>query len=325
MKGNNSLKPKISILLPVFNGQQYLHACIQSVLKQDLTNFELIIGDDHSTDDSSAIIQSFSDIRIRYYRWEKNLGLFPNLNQLVAKSQSPLVRFLGQDDLLKEDCLRNEVDLFTSNPTIGMSFCKTIFIDAKGCITGHGILNDLPEVITPQFSNQLFYYYGCIPGNISTVCARRDCFDTFGGFNENYKVAGDYEMWVRICQQKDLGVIHKHLIELRQHDKQLSVASSSGKLFIAETRKIRAQLLSLLPLDIQVSAKQYENRRHTVLDVHYAIRCLFQARFSDWYIIFCILGWKDWLRGFIYWFITGNNHWLKPNPVFSSISHIARI
>lgn len=308
------MTPQISILLPVFNGQQYLQECIQSVLQQDLSNFELIIGDDHSTDNSSIIIQNFSDVRIRYYRWEKNLGLFPNLNRLLPLAQAPVIRLLGQDDLLENTCLRQEVDFFAIHPNIGMSFCKSISIDADGNETSRGALNDMPDIVPPYLSMQLFYYFGCITGNICTVCMRRECFDSIGCFDESFKVANDYELWSRICQHKDLGVIHKHLVRLRVHKKQLSQSSKSGVLFVAENRRIRNQILPLLPQGIRVFAQRYVRRRQNVLDTHYAIRCLLHGRYKDCYDIACTLGLQDWITGLFYWFITGNNYWLKPAP-----------
>jgi len=309
-------KPGISVILPVFNGEPYLDAAIKSMLNQGLSDFELLIGNDCSNDSTSQIIRSFSDARIKTFDREKNLGLFKNLNMLVMSAESPLIRILCQDDLLEPGCLEEEVKFFSRHPDIGMSFCKTYRIDGCGAIIGKCVLGDLPEVIDTKLSRQSFFYHGCIPGNLSTVCVRKKSFDKFGLFNENYRVAGDYEMWTRICERKNLGVIHKYLVKLRSHAKQLSKADSSGVDFIRETRNIRSKLLPLLPEEIRSHAKGYVILRQNVLDTHYCLRCLTWGRFKDFFKIASIMGAADFTLGIIFWVLTLNNHLYRPKPKF---------
>lgn len=309
--------PEISILLPLFNGQEFLHDCIKSALGQTYKDFELLIGNDCSDDSTSQIIRSFSDARIKTFDREKNLGLFKNLNMLVRSAESPLIRILCQDDLLEPGCLEEEVKFFSRHPDIGMSFCKTYRIDGCGAITGKCVLGDLPEVIDTKLSRQSFFYHGCIPGNLSTVCVRKKSFDKFGLFNENYRVAGDYEMWTRICERKNLGVIHKYLVRLRSHAKQLSKTGNSGVDFIRETRKIRSKLLPLLPEEIRSHAKRYVMLRQNVLDTHYCLRCLTWGRLKDFFKIASIMGAADFTLGVIFWLLTLNNHFYRPKPKFS--------
>lgn len=166
--------PKISILLPVFNGQRYIRECINSILNQSFTNFELLISNDCSTDDSHNIIQEFSDPRIIYLSNQKNQGLFKNLNLILKLANAPIIRFICQDDILFSDCLENEILFFENHPEIDISFCKSHIIDRNGMTLSQGALKDLPDVIDSHLSMQLFYYYGCIPGNLSTVCIREN-------------------------------------------------------------------------------------------------------------------------------------------------------
>src|SRR5688572_16773922 len=88
----------ISVILPVYNGGEYLKQSVESVLTQSLNNFELLILDDCSTDGSWSYLQSLDDNRIELYRNEKNKGLFYNLNFLIKASNSPLVKLWAQDD-----------------------------------------------------------------------------------------------------------------------------------------------------------------------------------------------------------------------------------
>lgn len=310
-------KPEISVILPVFNGEPYLGAAIKSVLSQGLCDFEFVIGNDCSGDATDQIIRNFSDERIKLFRRETNLGLFKNLNMLVRSAESPLIRIFCQDDLLEPDCLEEEVKFFSKHPDIGMTFCKTYRIDQYGDNIGECVLGDLPEVVNPELSRQCFFYHGCIPGNLSTICVRKECFDKYGLFSEDYRVASDYEMWTRICERENLGVIHKHLVKLRSHPKQLSKARSSGIDFIRETRKIRSKLLPLLPEEIRSHAKRYVMLRQNVLDTHYCLRSLALGKFRDFLKIAAIMGTVDFTLGIIFWLLTLNNHLYRPKPRFA--------
>jgi glycosyltransferase involved in cell wall biosynthesis len=307
--------PEISVILPVFNGQTYLDACIRSVLDQSLSEFELLIADDGSTDRSPHIIRSYSDPRIRIHWQPENRGLFANLNQTLGAVRAPLVRLLGQDDILEKECLAREVEFFAAHPNVGMSLVKARVINAAGEELNRSALGDLPEVIKPHLSLQYFYYYGCIPSSISAVCVRKECFDELGIFDETFRVSGDYDMWVRICRQKDLGVIHQHLAKLRFHADQLSGAPTSRVACVSENRRIRAAILPRLPAEIHSWACFYVKFRQNVFDTHYALRCLSTGRFKDFSDIVRAMG-GDFGLGLLGWLLTANNRLCRPRPRF---------
>src|SRR4051812_47939904 len=97
--------PQISVILPVYNGGAYLVQSVQSVLSQEMTDFELLIVDDCSSDGSLGYLQSIDDKRVRLYNNETNKGLFYNLNFLINKSHSPLIKLWSQDDIMYPNCL----------------------------------------------------------------------------------------------------------------------------------------------------------------------------------------------------------------------------
>lgn len=314
------MSPSISILLPVYDGERFLGECLDSVLRQSHENFELLVGNDASGDLSGRIADRFSgDPRVRIFHRRVRMGLFANVNCLVEAARSPLIRFLCQDDVLEAECLAEETRFFREHPSVGMSYNKHTLIGANGGgVLGKGVLHDLPSVVPPHLSNQLFFYYGCLPGNLSTVCVRRRCFDHFGRFNPDFTVAGDYEMWVRICANEELGVIHKHLVRLRTHTGQLSRAPWTGPAFIQQNRKIRDTLISRLSPEVRKRARNYELLRQGVLDVHYCIRCLLRGQFGLAAQAFSFIGVKDFLIGALGWLLSFNNHLWKPQPLFSA-------
>jgi glycosyltransferase involved in cell wall biosynthesis len=311
---------QISLILPVYNGASYLRSCLESVQAQTWPDYELLIADDASTDETWSIIQSFTDPRWKATRSASNQGLFRNLNQLARAARAPLIHILCQDDLMEPDCLEREVAFFEQQPDIAMSFCKVIMIDESGAEFGRAPLNDLPAVAPATLALQYFYYYGCLPGNLSTVCVRKSAFVRVGGFDESFKVAGDFEMWARICAQGALGVLHRYLIQLRLHPGQLSRVATSYLAHVLETRRIRAQILPLLPSGIRASAARYTLRRQNVWDVHYALRCLQAGRRGDFVQIVRAMGAHDFGLGLFYWLISANNHLFRPTPRFVGLS-----
>jgi len=313
---NTAESPKISVMLPVFNGEKYLDECVRSVLKQGMQDFEILVGDDCSKDASHRIIDNFSDSRIRYFCRKKNLGVAGNLNQLIKDANGELLHILCQDDILEENCLTEEAAFFKKYPDIGMSICKAIRIDERGNAFGKDVLKDMPDVIKPSLSVQLFFYYGCIAGSGSPVCVKKRTFDNVGLLDESFRVAHDYEMWVRICKSKNLGIIHKHLVRLRSHAGQQSRNPDSGLAGISESRRIRASILPRLPEKIRIHAKYYVKLRQNVLDTSYCMRCLASARFREFIRIVRIMGIADFTFGTLCWFLTFGNRFYKPRPKF---------
>ena len=111
------------------------------------------------------------DSRLHTFEFDQNVGLFGNLNRLLAKSNAPIVRFLCQDDMLEPNCLAQEVAYFESHPEVVMSICSYQFInDESHVIAEH---KNTPYIVDPELCLQMLFYHGCIAGNLSTVSARR--------------------------------------------------------------------------------------------------------------------------------------------------------
>src|SRR5262245_47700567 len=100
--------PKLSICLPVYNGRRFLAAAVESILSQSFSDFELIIVDNASSDTTEEIARRFAaqDVRVRYFRNEKNLGAAPNFNRAFELARAPLVRWASHDDLWTPDAMK---------------------------------------------------------------------------------------------------------------------------------------------------------------------------------------------------------------------------
>ena len=124
----------ISIGLPVYNGEDFLRATIDSILAQTFKNFELIISDNASTDSTEAICREYAakDKRIHYYRNEHNLGAAPNYNRVFELSTGKYFKWAAHDDLYAPEYLEQCVKVLENNPSIVLCYSPVIFIDNQG-------------------------------------------------------------------------------------------------------------------------------------------------------------------------------------------------
>lgn len=125
---------RVSVGLPVYNGEKYLEEAIESLCGQTLVDFELIISDNASTDRTPEICRAFalSDERVRYIENEHNLGAAPNFNKVFALSSAPFFKWAAHDDLLKPQFLEVCVNALQEDPEAVLAYPRAIQIDADG-------------------------------------------------------------------------------------------------------------------------------------------------------------------------------------------------
>src|SRR6056297_178877 len=130
MKEDN--KPKVSVLLSVYNGEKYLEKAISSILNQTFSDFEFIIIDDGSSDRSPEIIKSFNDNRIRYFKNEKNIGLVKSLNKGLEKMKGEYIARMDADDICKPTRFEKQVNFLNKNHEVGVLGTAMEIVDHKG-------------------------------------------------------------------------------------------------------------------------------------------------------------------------------------------------
>ncbi len=131
--------PAVSVCIPTFNAARHIRETVHSVLDQTFTDFELVICDDASTDDTINILHNIVDSRIRILPNPGNTGLAPNWNRAVRECLAPFVKLLCQDDLIYPTCLENQFGVL-SNPTyadIGLVSARRDIIDDTGRVLFH--------------------------------------------------------------------------------------------------------------------------------------------------------------------------------------------
>lgn len=154
--------PRVSIGLPVYNGEDYLAESLDALLGQSYDDFELIISDNASTDGTSDICQSYAkqDSRIRYVRQSRNIGLAPNHNFVFQESRGELFKWAAADDLYGRDLLQSCVEALDKYPDVVLAHAWEAAIDASGEVTHsfeYPLATDSPEA-AKRFRSILF---GC--------------------------------------------------------------------------------------------------------------------------------------------------------------------
>jgi glycosyltransferase involved in cell wall biosynthesis len=168
--------PRVSIGLPVYNGENFIEETLDSILSQTLDDFELIISDNASTDKTGKICNLYAekDRRIRYYRNEKNLGGSRNYNKVFELSNSEYFKWAAHDDIISPTYLERCVDVLDRDPSIVLCYSKMQYIDANGIYVKDYIERPNHSAQEPfiRFSDfllkgtQTFEHFGVVRSNI---------------------------------------------------------------------------------------------------------------------------------------------------------------
>jgi hypothetical protein len=204
--------PLVSVLLTVYNREQYLAESIESVLGQSCGDFELIIVDDCSTDASVDIARGYErrDRRIRIVVNERNYGQFPNRNRAASFASAPLLKFHDSDDVMYSHCLAVMVSALQkeSRAAFGLS---------NGSAWPGG---PVPMLLTPQQAYQReFLGFGLFMCGPSGALFRTAAFRELGGF-EDFGTPSDTIFWIRACKRYAVLLLPGDLFYYREHGGQ---------------------------------------------------------------------------------------------------------
>lgn len=195
----------VSIIMPSYNTASYIKESIQSVLNQTYTNWELIIVDDCSTDETEEVLAKITDSRIKYLKNEENSGAAISRNKALREARGQWIAFLDSDDLWMSDKLEKQINFMKNN---GYSFSYTNYeeIDVDGNRTGIKVTG--PKKIT---KTGMFNY--CWPGCLTVM------FDAnkVGLIRiEDIKKNNDYAMWLKVCKKADCYLLDEYLAQYRK-------------------------------------------------------------------------------------------------------------
>lgn len=244
--------PLISVVMPVYNGQDFLKEAIECILKQSYTNFEFIIINDGSKDDSEKIILSFIDSRIKYH-YQENKGLGATLNVGLSLCTGKYIARQDQDDISYEHRFKKQVEFLEKNSNIVLvgTWAK-IFQDNSAYVHYH------KHAASPSLLKFDFMFDNCMVH--SSVMFRKSMIDEVGNYNPDRNLYEDFDLWSRFMLVGDIANIPEVLVDYRHHDKGLSKNFANFKEYALYNQGLKN--LEILLGELSVTVKDLEALFH---------------------------------------------------------------
>ena len=232
--------PAVSVILPAYNCEKYIGKAIQSVLQQTLTDFELIIINDGSTDKTETTILQFNDPRITYLQNAENKGLIYTLNRAIELAKGNYIARMDSDDICLQERLSKQKDYLDKHPETTMVATTISFIDANGNDKGIWPLDR--KMITPALIRNEMPFENCIAH--PTIMIRADILKKLK-YNPRQVNIEDYDLWLRILNRGYvIGKINEPLLWYRVHDDSITHVHLKKKNFFFKHLRMKRKFLA---------------------------------------------------------------------------------
>ena len=203
------MPPLVSVIMPVFNASRYLPEALESLAGQTFQDFEVVVVDDGSSDNSYEILQNFSKINLRIFR-QQNAGVGAALARACEEAQGVFLARMDADDRAMPTRLERQVAFLQKNPEVGLLGTAISRINDLG--------NPLGNLFFPKDHN--FICKRLIARNLfchPTVIMRADLVSRAGGYNPSRRVLDDYDLWLRMVGISKMANLDEILLEYRVH------------------------------------------------------------------------------------------------------------
>lgn len=215
--------PEVTVVIPVYNGVDYLAEAIESVLAQTYRNFEILVVDDGSKDDTWAVVEAYMAAHpgvVRGIR-KANGGIATALNTGILQARGKYFAWLSHDDRFMPTKLEKQVALLKQHPEMVGVYTDYTYIDGSGACIGRVLSAWYPQ---PEMLRHLLQ---CVFINGSTLLIQRQCLIEAGLFDETLRYAQDAMMWVHLCMRYSLAHIPEPLTEYRLHPRQTTTSTKT--------------------------------------------------------------------------------------------------
>ncbi len=215
---------KVSVIMPTYNRAHMIIEAIDSVLGQTFEDFELIVVDNYSSDNTESVIKSYRDKRIKYYKYHNHGRVSASRNYGIKKSSGEYIAFLDDDDLWMPEKLEKQVRLLNSNRELGLVYSDRYFIK-----NGQTVIIEQPFGGLKPFRGNVFNeILGVCVIPTLTVMVRREVLDRVGLFNLDYIISQDYDLWLRIAEYYPIDFTEEPLAKYRIHGDNFSRSPELG-------------------------------------------------------------------------------------------------
>ncbi|MBW4508773.1 MAG: glycosyltransferase family 2 protein [Scytonematopsis contorta HA4267-MV1] len=200
--------PKVSVIVPAYNSMKYLPETLESILQQTFQDFEVLIINDGSSDNIVEWFSQIEDPRVKLIS-QTNKGLSSARNTGITNSQGEYIALLDSDDTWEKTKLEKQVNYLNQNSSIAVVHTWIKLIDEQGKSTGRILKSYAQGSILREVIEQ--NVIACL-----SVIARRCCFESVSGFDENLRSLEDWDIWIRIAKDYQFAVIQEPLANYRQ-------------------------------------------------------------------------------------------------------------
>jgi glycosyltransferase involved in cell wall biosynthesis len=207
--------PKISVIIPAYNAELTIQETIASVQQQTVTDLEIIVINDGSTDRTLDILQSIDDSRLKVFSY-LNAGLSTARNRGIFQANGEFIAFLDADDLWTVDKLELQLAALLQHPESGVAYSWTYFMNEKAGYIFPGDRLFFKGNVYADLLVRNFIASGSNP------LIRKDVIDKIGGFNPKYSHFADWDYWLQISQKYDFVVVPQYQIFYRQSSQSMS-------------------------------------------------------------------------------------------------------
>ena len=237
--------PKISVIIPVYNGEKTIQETIESVLGQTFVDFELIIIDDGSSDRTVEIINKNLDSRLKLYSYP-NQGLSVSRNRGIQRSQGDYISFIDADDLWTKNKLAAQYQALQNIPSAAVAYSGTSRIDEYS-----KILYDIPLA---KIRGKVYSYLLLrdIIGSGSNPLIQQQALLATGNFNESLQAAEDWDMWIKLSAKYEFIDVPEHQVLYRRSPQSMSSQITRQE---QETLKVINHAFALAPRNLQYIKK----------------------------------------------------------------------
>lgn len=214
---------EISVCIPTYNRKDYLALTLNSIYSQELDDFEVVIVDDGSTDNTESFLKSLNLPNLRYF-YQKNSGDAAARNKLIDLAQGKYLTFIDSDDLLVEGVLKKMLTKIKSYSDDVVVYGDYLRIDKDGEVFGKSKKKMYSGFVTRQLFQDIFMH------SCGALFPKAIFDDKSIRFNTSLKVCSDYAMWLYLSTKYELICLGEPTFKRRRHDSNLSVPSSANRL-----------------------------------------------------------------------------------------------
>ncbi|MBD3275446.1 MAG: glycosyltransferase [Candidatus Marinimicrobia bacterium] len=259
----------ISVILPVYNAQDYLKESIDSIRNQSYKDFELIIIDDGSTDNSMSIIESYKreDTRIRFIRNAVNRGNYPSRNHGISLARGEFIAVMDSDDIALADRFEIQLRYLQNNKDVLLIGSQVLMIDPQG--NELGVKGDIP-IKHDEINEKLLSGKWAIIH--PSVMMRKDAVEKIGGYREKFRSCADHDLYLQLSEIGKVANLPDILLKYRQHYSSMTMNQTDQQYNLYHIKKEARNRRGLKRMDDEsvpeiVPKKKFSRKER--MEIHY--------------------------------------------------------